>query len=91
MRYQELEKIPGEGMSASHARYLFLRNIHDERYEMTIKYLRNSGADLNECVTTIRKEERDQYRKRNAKRKLQQTIRRMSGKTSESNEEITEY
>jgi hypothetical protein len=69
MRYQELEKIPGEGMSSSHARYLFLRNIHDERYEVTVKYLRNSGADLQECVTAIRKEERDQIRKRLAKKK----------------------
>ncbi len=76
MRYQELEKIPGEGMSSSHARYLFLRNIQDDRYEMTVKYLRNAGADLQECVTAIRKEERDQIRKRIAKRKLQNSIRR---------------
>jgi hypothetical protein len=76
MRYQELEKIPGEGMSSSHARYLFLRNIQDDRYEMTVKYLRNSGANLQECVTAIRKEERDQIRKRMAKRKLQNTLRR---------------
>ncbi len=76
MRYQELEKIPGEGMSSSHARYLFLRNIPNDRYEMTVKYLRNAGADLQECVTAIRKEERDQIRKRIAKRKLQNSIRR---------------
>jgi hypothetical protein len=79
MRYQELEKIPGEGMSASHARYLFLRNIHDNRYEMTVKYLRNAGADLQECVTAIRKEERDQMRKRVVKRLLRNTIHRLSG------------
>lgn len=81
MRYQELEKIPGEGMSSSHARYLFLRNIHDERYDMTIKYLRNSSADLHECVTAIRKEERDMLRKRAAKRTLQGTLRRIQGDT----------
>jgi hypothetical protein len=76
MRYQELERIPGEGMSASHATQLFLRNIHDEKYEMTIKYLRNSDAKLQECVTAIRKEERDMLRKRAAKRKLHSTLRR---------------
>jgi ATPase subunit of ABC transporter with duplicated ATPase domains len=76
MRYQELEKIPGEGMSTSHARHVFLRNIHDERYDMTVKYLRNADANLQECVTAIRKEERDQLRKRAAKRKLQSTLRR---------------
>ena len=86
MRYQELEKIPGEGMSSSHARYLFLRNIHDDRYEMTVKYLRNSGADLQECVTAIRKEERDQIRKRMAKRKLQNTLRRFRNEVGDNDE-----
>jgi thermostable 8-oxoguanine DNA glycosylase len=57
MRYQELEKVPGAGMSYNHARYLFLRNIHDDSYNMTIKYLRSSGANLQECVTAIRKVE----------------------------------
>lgn len=76
MRYQELDKIPGEGMSASHATSLFLKNIKDERYEITIKYLRNADAKLHECVTAIRKEERDQLRKRAEKRKLQSTLRR---------------
>jgi hypothetical protein len=82
MRYQELEKIPGEGMTPSHARYLFLRNITDEKYEMTVKYLRNAGAELSECVTAIRKEERDQLRKRAIKRKLQSTIRRFKDDVS---------
>lgn len=48
---------------------------------MTIKYLRNSSADLHECVTAIRKEERDMLRKRAAKRKLQGTLRRIQGNT----------
>ena len=54
-----------------------MRNIHDERYDITVKYLRNLGADLKECVTAIRKEESVQMRKRAAKRKLQNTIRRI--------------
>jgi hypothetical protein len=86
MRFQELEKIPGEGMSSSHARYLFLRNISDDRYETTIKFLRNSDATLQECITAIRKEERDQLRKRSAKRKLQTMIRRLDHDSSQKND-----
>jgi hypothetical protein len=41
--------------NAYHVKYLFLRNIHDDRYEMTVKYLRNAGSDLQECITAIRK------------------------------------
>jgi hypothetical protein len=76
MRFQELQRIPGEGMSIGHATQLFLGNIQDDRYEMTVKYLRNADAKLHECVTAIRKEECDQLRKRAAKRKLNATIRR---------------
>ena len=80
MRYQELEKIPGEGMTPSHARYLFLRNNIDEKYGMTVKYLRNAGAELCDCARQlgIRKEELDQLQKRAIKRKLQATIRHSS-------------
>jgi hypothetical protein len=53
---------------------------------MTVKYLRNSGADLHECVTAIRKEERDQIRKRMVKRKLQNTLRRFKNEAVNNDE-----
>jgi hypothetical protein len=86
MQYQELEKIPEEGMSPSHVKYSFLRNIHDDRYEMTVKYLRNAGSDLQECITAIRKEERDQIRRQIGKRKFQGTISRLKYDSNNSDD-----
>ena len=53
---------------------------------MIIKYLRNVDAKLHECITAIRKEERDQLRKRAEKRKLQSTLRRYKLEETEEKE-----
>jgi hypothetical protein len=75
MRYHELDQIPGERLTSNHARYLFLRNITDPKYEITVEYLKNQGSTLHECVAAIRQRERDHLCQTIAKRKLQNTIR----------------
>lgn len=72
----ELDKIPGESYSESHAVYLFLKNILDVEYDTTVTYLQNNGSNLSECINTIRKAERDLIRKRSDRRKFKQVIRR---------------
>ena len=57
--YQDLQKIPGESLSDSFAIQLFLKNIKDPEYEITVRYLRNSSATLKNCVTTLQNDERD--------------------------------
>jgi hypothetical protein len=84
MYYHDLAKIPGEGLSESHGTYLFLRNISDPDYAPTVSFLRNTNPDLTDCVTAIRKSERDGLQKKQESRKFRQTIRRM--KEEESNE-----
>ena len=37
-----LNIIPGEKVSENHLVFLFLRNIHDTKYESAATYLRNS-------------------------------------------------
>jgi len=76
MWQMELDKIPGEGYSESHAVYLFLKNILDTDYDTTVTYLRNNGSDLSECINTIWKAERDLLRKRSDRRKMKNMIRR---------------
>ena len=77
MRHQELEKIPREGLSKSHVVWLFLRNILDPEYAITVTYLRNSNADLGGCVTGIRKAERELLQKKSTRKMLRQTLRRL--------------
>ena len=68
--YRDLEKIPGEGMSKSHAVSLFLRNITDPDYDTTVKILKNGRPSLEEAVNSIRKFERDLVHKRAEHRRL---------------------
>ena len=75
--YRDLEKIPGEGYSTSHVIWLLLKNITDPDYQTTVAFLRNTNADLNECITAVRKHERDLMQKRVERRKYCQHIRRM--------------
>ena len=76
----ELDAIPGEANSPSHSVYLFLRNIQDPNYANTVNYLRNICADLDQCVLSIRKTERDILPRSAVKRKLKSTLRRMESK-----------
>ena len=60
LRYHhDLERIPGEANSDSHAVYIFLKQIIDKEYTSTVQYLRNTNATLDEAVLAIRKTERD--------------------------------
>lgn len=74
----ELDKIEGERYSESHKIYLFLRSIEHPEFSTTVTYLRNGNAKLYDCIHTIRKTERDLIEKRVKKRKLKDTIRRLS-------------
>ena len=63
-------------MSESHAVYLFLKNISDTDYSLTVTFLQNTNSELATCVQMLRKAERNVQRKRGEKRKLEQTVRR---------------
>ena len=76
----ELDAIPGEANSPSHSVYLFLRNIQDSNYANTVSFLRNTNADLDQCVLSVRKAERDIMQRNAVKRKLRSTLRRMATK-----------
>jgi hypothetical protein len=58
----DLEKIKGEGMLASHAVSVFLRNITDPDYQTTVTFCLNSDALLDNCINAIRKQERKSQR-----------------------------
>ena len=72
----DLDKIPGEGFSPSHTVYLFLRNISDPEYDTTIQFLKNNKADFDECVSAVRKYERELSQKRAQRRKMKNLVRR---------------
>ena len=86
----KLNAIPGESNSPSHSVYLFLRNIQDSNYAHTVNYLRNTNADLDQCVLSVRKTERDILQRNAIKRKLKSTLRRMSNKRKRANESDSE-
>jgi hypothetical protein len=43
-----LDKIKGEGLSKGHAAHLFLKNIIDEDYKMSVTYCCNTGCSLDQ-------------------------------------------
>jgi hypothetical protein len=73
--YCDLEKIKGEGMSASHVVSVFLRNITDTNYQANVTYFLNSNAGLDDWVSAIRKQERDIQQKKLARHQLKTTLR----------------
>lgn len=87
MWHMELDKIPGEGYSSSHAVYLFLKNIVDKDYDSTVTFLRNNGSNLNDCINALRKAERDLSQKRSERRKMRQFVRRAKSAELESSDE----
>ena len=56
--YRDLEKVPGEGYSKSHAVYLFLKNITDPDYLPSVTFCRNTNATLDKSIAAIRKHAR---------------------------------
>ena len=85
--HSDIAKIPGEELSPSHGVYLFLKNISDPEYEATVRFCRNQNSDLKDCVSAIRKAERDLIRKRAEKRKLDQYIRRLVQENQDNKKE----
>ena len=88
--HSELEAIPGESFSKNHTVFLFLRNIQDHEYKPTVTYLCNTNATLDQCVTAIRKTERDIIQRNSNRRKLRQTIRRMNSERKRNRSTINE-
>jgi hypothetical protein len=85
--HRDLEKIKGEGMSASHSVGVFLRNITDPDYSTTVTYCLNSDCNLEKCVNAIRKQERDIQQKKLARYRFKATLRRMKNKHDESDDD----
>ena len=57
--YRDLCKIPGEGISDSHAISMFLSNITDPAYATFVQIQKANMCDLKTAVVAIRKHERD--------------------------------
>ena len=72
----ELSQIKGEAFSRAHSVYLFLKNIVDNEYNGTVTYLRNVDANLDICVASVRKKEREIIQRRLAKRNIRNISRR---------------
>jgi hypothetical protein len=85
--HRDLEKIKDEGMSASHAVSVFLRNITDPDYQTTVIFCLNSNATLDNCINAIRKQEREIQQKKLARHRLKATLRRMKGKNEHSDDD----
>jgi hypothetical protein len=86
--HRDLEKIKGEGMSASHAVSVFLRNIIDPDYQTTVTFCLNSDCSLEKCINAIRKQERDIQQKKIARHRLKATLRRMKVIDSDDDESV---
>jgi hypothetical protein len=86
--HRDLEKIKGEGMSASHAVSVFLRNITDPDYQTTVTFCLNSDCSLEKCINAIRKQERDIQQKKLARHRLKATLRRMKTVDSDDDESV---
>ena len=89
----ELNRIPGEKASSNNSIYLFLKNITDVDYGTIIMFLKNGNPTLKECVTTIRRTERELSTKKSKRKKLQNIVRRQGSRRKrrrydESDEEI---
>ena len=91
--HSDMAKIPGEALSPSHGVYLFLKNITDPDYKATVQFCRNNNADLRECVSAVRKTERDLLRQRSERRKLRSQARRLlqeDGGPDNNNDDVDE-
>jgi hypothetical protein len=86
--HRDLEKIKGEGMSASHAVSVFLRNITDPDYLTTVTFCLNSDCTLEKCINAIRKQERDIQQKKLTRHRLKATLRRMKTVESDDDESV---
>ena len=90
-QYRLLEKIPGEGLSKTHAIQKFLGNIKDKEYNNTISFCRNNNCDLDTCVFKIRMHERELIRERGERRHLRGMVRRLKNEKRIFSESDDEY
>ena len=84
--YRDLAKIPGEGYTKSHAVYIFLKHITDEDYKTTVTFCRNTKSSLADCISAIRKHERDITQQKLERHRLKATIKRLK-ETMDSDDE----
>ena len=87
--YRDLEKIEGEGLTDRHAIYLFLKNIVDPEYVTQVAFCRNTKAELDECIASIRRQERDLQQKRIERKTFKSMLRRarIDGEDSDDSDE----
>lgn len=86
--YRDLEKIPGESYSKSHVVFLFLKNITDPDYATTVEIARgNKTITLDDCITRIRKKERELIQKRVERKRLKSVVRRMKHEPGDSDDD----
>ena len=62
--YRELNNIPGESISDSHALSMFLHGITDPDFSTFVQIQRNKNEGLEEAVLALRKEDRVLFAKR---------------------------
>jgi hypothetical protein len=65
---------------------LFLKNISDPDYQTTVTFCRNTSATLDECITAVRKQERDLIQKRIERKRLKTVMRRMKAEDLDSDD-----
>ena len=65
-----------EGYTASKTVSIFLSQVTDLDYELTVEHCIENKLDINECIERIRAKERRLDRERGAKRKISVSIRR---------------
>jgi hypothetical protein len=87
--FWDLEKIKGGGLSPGHASHLFLKNITDDDYKTSVTYCRNTGCSSDQCITAMRKQERDIQQKKTDRQRMKATLHRMRN-PQESDDEDSE-
>ena len=68
--------------------YIFLKHITDEDYKTTVAFCRNTKGSLSDCISAIRKQERDLTQQKLEKHRLKATIKRMK-ETVDSDDQAT--
>lgn len=85
--YRDLERIPGEAYTPSHAKWLFLKNITDPEYKATVAFCKNTNANLDACISAVRKLERDLQQEKFERRQMRGTVRRWKSNTGDNSED----
>ena len=75
--YRELNEIPGEALSESHAISMFLQGITDPDFETFVKIQRSKNESLMNAIVALRKEDRELLEKRANNRRFKNKLQRM--------------